>query len=190
MFEKFKWLNQADAVLGEKSLIIKAKPKTDFFIDPADGARHLSGAYFYEEANLDFILKARVSHTFDGVYDACALMVMSDEACWAKICFELTDIGTHSVVSMVTNGTSDDANGVDLLGNTVYLQIAKQGHLFAMHYSLDGEQYKMTRYFSLPMPERFKVGFAAQSPLGNGGSFSFDKIQLDYREIKDIRNGL
>jgi regulation of enolase protein 1 (concanavalin A-like superfamily) len=116
-------------------------------------------------------------------------MVKSDETCWVKLCFEFTDIGTHAVVSVVTNGVSDDANGVDIPGNAVYLQIAKKGNLFALHYSLDGNVFKMVRFFRLPVHETFKVGFVAQSPLGEGGKYYFEDIDLHYNRIHDLRDG-
>jgi len=190
MFQNFKWLNQTDVIINENSLIMRAAPKTDFFIDPKDGRRVLSGAYFYQEVNRDFILNTKVTPTFESTYDACALLVMSDETCWAKLCFEFTDIGTYSVVSVVTDGLSDDANGVDVQGESVYLQIVKQGDLFAMHYSLDGKAYKMVRYFSLPMQAQFKVGFVAQSPTGNGGNCAYDDIKFGYHEVKNMRSGI
>ena len=72
------------------------------------------------------------------VYDACALMFFHDDTHWGKFCFEFTDINTHAVVSVVANGLSDDANGVDIDGNSVWLQLARNGHIFSMHYSTTG----------------------------------------------------
>ena len=46
-------------------------------------------------------------------------MVMQSDAVWGKACFEQSDFGTHAVVSVVTNGVSDDANGCNIDGDTV-----------------------------------------------------------------------
>ena len=189
LFQDFKWDFESEIEIGENTLKIKAYPCSDYFVDPADGKMSLNAPYYHIETTKDFILRAKVSGSFKSVYDACALMVMSSENCWAKICFELTDLGTNAVVSVVTNSVSDDANGVDIQGNSVYLQIAKKGKLFALHYSLDGNVYKMVRYFTLPVKESFKLGFAAQSPLGEGGDRLFEDIQLIYESSKDLRNG-
>jgi regulation of enolase protein 1 (concanavalin A-like superfamily) len=189
LFSNFKWDNKSEVKIGENRLEIKALPKSDYFIDPAGSNKSLNAQYFYTDVNKDFILKSKVSRTFISTYDACVLMVMSDETCWVKFCFELTDLGTNAVVSVVTNGVSDDANGVNIQGDTVYMQIAKKGDLFALHYSLDGSDYKMVRYFKLPMKETFKVGFVAQSPTGDGGVCLFEEIQLNYETIKDLRKG-
>jgi regulation of enolase protein 1 (concanavalin A-like superfamily) len=189
LFQDFKWDFESKIEINEKTLMIKASPCSDYFVDPADGKKSLNAPYYHVETNKDFVLRAKVTNSFKSVYDACALMVMSDEACWAKFCFELTDIGTHAVVSVVTNGVSDDANGVNIQGNSVYLQIAKKGKLFALHYSPDGSVYKMVRYFTLPVKEPFKVGFVAQSPLGDGGDCLFEDIQFKFEAPIDLRNG-
>ncbi|MFD1174828.1 hypothetical protein ACFQ3W_00700 [Paenibacillus puldeungensis] len=39
---------------------------------------------------------------------------------WAKACFELTDFSTHTVVSVVTNHMSNDANGCNIEGKAVW----------------------------------------------------------------------
>jgi regulation of enolase protein 1 (concanavalin A-like superfamily) len=190
LFNNFKWDYESEIQIGENRLEIKALPKSDYFIDPSGEKKILNAPYFYTEANKDFILKAKVSRSFVSTYDACVLMVMSSEDCWVKLCFELTDLGTNAVVSVVTNGVSDDANGVNIQGDTVYMQVAKKGDLFALHYSLDGRDYKMVRYFRLTMKETFKLGFVAQSPTGEGGDCIFEEIQLSYEPIKDLRKGI
>jgi regulation of enolase protein 1 (concanavalin A-like superfamily) len=189
LFRDFKWDFKSEIEINDQILKIKALPCSDYFVDLSDGKKSLNAPYYHIETNKDFTLRAKVSNSFKSVYDACALMVMSDETCWDKFCFEFTDIGTHAVVSVVTNGVSDDANGVDIQGNSVYLQIAKKGKLFALHYSLDGNGYKMARYFKLPVKETFKVGFVAQSPLGEGGDCLFEDVQLIYGSPEDLRKG-
>lgn len=188
--EQFQWDNPSQVTVAGNTLRIKAHPHSDYFVDPADGTRHLSGAFYYTEGQEDFVLRAKVSHAFTSVYDACALMVMGGDTCWAKICFELTDLGTHSIVSMVTNVVSDDANGVDIQGNQVHLQIAKKGNVFGLYYSLDGNRFNMVRYFTIPIDGAFKLGFVAQSPLGEGGDFVFEEIALNYVSVGDIRKGI
>ena len=68
-------------------------------------------------------------------------MIMQNLECWAKACYEYTDFGTNASVSVVTNGFSDDANGCNLEGNTVWLQMCRVGNNFAIHYSTDGEKF-------------------------------------------------
>ena len=190
-FQDFKWDNQSEVTIKNDSLLIRAHPDSDYFNDPAEGAAlKNNAAYFYRESSGDFVLKAKVTHSFVGIYDACVLMIKKDDHCWVKLCFEMTDIGTHAVVSVVTNGVSDDANGVDINGNTVYIQMIKKDDLFALHYSLDGKEYKMVRYFTLPVGDTFKLGFVAQSPLGEGGEFLFEDIVFRNESVEDMRKGV
>jgi regulation of enolase protein 1 (concanavalin A-like superfamily) len=190
LFKNFKWDFESESEIRDTTLMIKALPHSDYFVDPADGKKTLNAPFYHVEIDSDFFLGAKVSHSLESVYDACALMLVNNETCWAKLCFEYTDIGTHAVVSVVTNGVSDDANGVDIQGDSVYLQIAKKGNLFAMHYSLGGTDYKMVRYFYLPVKGTFKLGFVAQSPLGEGGSRYFGDIRLNYTAPNDLRKGI
>ena len=109
--------------------------------------------------------------------------------CWAKCCFELTDFGTHAAVSVVTKGDSDDANGCNLKGNTAWLQVCRVGNNFAFHYSVDGENFYMMRYFHLPVEPTVKVGLLAQAPTGNGGIRVYEHLTIEKKTVKNIRAG-
>ncbi len=189
-FKDFKWDFESKVEINENALKIKALPNSDYFIDPVSGTKIMNAPYYYFETDKDFVLKTKVTREFKSTYDACVLMVVSDETCWVKLCFEFSDFGTHAVVSVVTNGVSDDANGVDIEGNSVYLQIVKKGKLFALHYSLDGKNYRMVRVFRLPVKDTVKAGFVAQSPRGEGGDCFFEDIQLNYISVNDLRKGV
>nr|WP_330370912.1 DUF1349 domain-containing protein [Lachnoclostridium phytofermentans] len=166
-----------------------APAKTDYFVNPADGKVVTDAPFFYKEVEGDFILRAKVSHDFVSTYDACVLLALENEKLWAKACFEYTDLGTHSVVTVMTNERSDDANGVDVDGDEVWLQLSRKDNLFAIHYSLDGKEFKMARLCHLPMQKKIKVGLEAQSPTGDGGSRRFSNVSLELRSLEDIRNG-
>jgi regulation of enolase protein 1 (concanavalin A-like superfamily) len=117
-------------------------------------------------------------------------MVRADSTHWGKLCYEATDFGTHAIVSVVTDGRSDDANGVNLDLPSVWLQIVRQGNLFAMHYAPDGETWHMTRYFRLDMPAQIAVGIVAQSPVGSGTIVDFLHFSVERRRIANMRAGV
>lgn len=135
-------------------------------------------------------MKVKVSHDFKNIYDSASVMIMKDLECWAKACFEYTDFNTHAVVSVVTNGSSDDANGCNLEGTTAWLQICRVGNDFAFHYSVDGEHFYMMRYFYLPVDSVIKVGLLAQAPLGDGGARVYEHLSIEKRTVKNIRMGV
>ena len=193
---EFKWLNESAFVQKDNRIEIMAPAKTDFFLGnvdiDAEGFRPESccnAPFYYTEVGGDFVLKTRVSLDFKDTYDSAAILVMKDYTCWAKACLELTDFGTHAVVSVVTKGNSDDANGCNLDGNTVWLQMCRKGREFALHYSEDGEHFYMMRYFVLPVEQRVKVGLLAQAPVGCGGVRVYEDLSIEMKTVENIRAG-
>lgn len=82
-----------------------------------------------------------------------------------------------------------EVDGDFVLRSKVWLQLARKDNVFAVHYSLDGENYKMARICSLPMQKKIQVGLAAQSPVGKGGVRHFEDVVLEQRTLCDIRGG-
>ena len=191
MFKNFRWDNESRIIKEEGSmLLLEAHPGKDYFVNPEDGTKTLNAAYYYKMVTGDFVIRAKVTHEFISTYDACALLAMQDDVTWGKLCFEKSDFGTNAVVSVVTNGVSDDANGVNIDGKTVWLQMARKGNIFGLHYSLDGKQFYMARLFKLECDSAIKVGIVAQSPTGDGGEFLFESISLEEDVlIENIRAG-
>lgn len=173
----------------EDGVAIYAPPGSDYFVNPADGTLLASAPFLYQEVTGDFVLRSKARHDFTAVYDACALLAKDHDRLWAKACFEYTDLATHAIVSVMTNQHSDDANGVTIPQQEVWLQLARKGNMFAVHTSLDGVVFTMERLTYLPMHETIQVGFEAQSPRGKGGMRYFMHTTLEHRTLSDIRNG-
>ncbi|AYB38852.1 DUF1349 domain-containing protein [Brevibacillus laterosporus] len=184
-----QWINEANVTTKDNLVQITAPSKSDFFINPATGERNLNAPFFFTDIQGDFVLRSKVSHQFLATYDAAVLMVMESETIWAKLCLEFTDFNTYSIVSVVTNGVSDDANGPIISNKSAWLQMARKGNTFALHYSLDGEKFQMVRYFSLPVSDTVKVGIVSQSPTGEGLTSDFSELYLKRITLHDIRAG-
>jgi regulation of enolase protein 1 (concanavalin A-like superfamily) len=175
--------------LADDSLRVFVPSRVDYFRNPNGLQAFDSAPFLWTAVEGDFVARVRVRPTFTSTYDAGALMVRQDEACWAKLCYEASDFGTHAVVSVVTNGLSDDANGVNLEVDAVWLQIVRQDSVFALHYAVDGETWRMVRYFSLPVADTIRVGLVAQSPIGPGTTVDFGQFVIESRRVKDLRAG-
>lgn len=193
---EFKWLNQSTITKSEKRIEIFAPKESDFFCnngavgDEGITPESLSNApFYYTEVAGDFIMRVKVSHDFKDIYDSSSIMVMHDMTHWAKACFELTDFNTHAVVSVVTKEQSDDANGCNIEGDSVWLQVCRSGQSFAFHYSIDGNSYYMMRFFNLPAEKTLKVGLLAQAPTGSGGIRIYEDLTIEKRKVKNIRMG-
>lgn len=196
MFRNFKWMDESRSSVSDEEVMIYAPEKTDYFCHPGSAAQEgitpesLGNApFFYTEVTGDFVLRAQVEHNFADIYDSACIMVMQNERVWAKACSEMTDFGTHAVVSVVTNQFSDDANGCNFEGNVAWLQLARVDNTFAFHYSLDGERFDMMRFFSLPVDGTVKVGLLAQAPVGGGGERFFRHFSLEQKTVANIRTG-
>jgi uncharacterized protein len=186
-----EWLVPAERwSLDAGVLTIEAGARTDWFADPA--AEHdplTSGPLLAGPVAGDFQLSARVTVRFASTFDAGVLMLHAGERTWAKLCFEYSPRSEPMVVSVVTDGTSDDANGFVVDANTVWLRVARLGPAYAFHASLDGERWELIRHFALELGDELALGFEAQSPTGKGCVVRFDEIRFVERRLGDLRDG-
>lgn len=179
------WRVSADVVA------VTATPHSDLFADPAgDGASQLNAVTLLGSPPAgDFILSARVRVDFTDTFDAGVLMVWVDERHWVKLCFEYSPDSEPMVVSVVTRGVSDDANGFVVSGDAVWLRVSRIGASLALHASTDGARWIFVRNLSIPRVEAAQIGFEAQSPMGEGCAVEFSDIAFEQRTLADLRDG-
>ena len=185
------WLAQPERWHADDStLSLVSGARTDWFIDPS-GAREptLSGAALVGPAAGDYLFSARVHVDFAATFDAGALMLHDGERTWAKLCFEYSPQREPMVVSVVTDGRSDDANAFAVEGEHVWLRIARLGPAFAFHASTDERRWRFVRYFSFGTGVEPAVGFEVQSPTGSGCVATFDEIGFEPARLEDLRDG-
>ncbi len=169
---------------------VAVPPMVDYFVDPGGSMTKDDAPYLYLKVKGDFVARAHVRPSFTTTWDAGAIMIRHDSHHWAKLAYESTDMGTTAVVSVVTNGVSDDANGIDLTVADVWLQVFRKGNVFGMHYALDGVAYRMVRVFNLPLPDEIQVGVVAQCPAGPGASVDVLSFSVEGRSVKALRAGV
>ena len=172
------------------TLHITAGPETDWFIDPAGGTdNHSAPVGLFTPCDEHFLFSSRVTVDFASSFDAGVLFIYLQHNLWAKLCFEYSPQKEPMIVSVVTRGTSDDANAVVIPGNTIYLRVSRDGDTFAFHYAEDGITWHLARYFTLGPLKDLQIGFSAQSPTGEACTASFAEITYQQEKLKDIRNG-
>jgi regulation of enolase protein 1 (concanavalin A-like superfamily) len=187
---ELRWINTAASWKEENgALQIVAPAKTDLFVDPAGGMVKDDSPRAVFTPDPQFTLSAHVTVDFVATYDAGVLVLCADGLHWAKLCFEYSPQGEPMIVSVVTNGVSDDCNAVPLTRNDIYLRVTRLGQAFAFHYSEDGKYWRMVRYFALQQVTNLRVGFSSQSPTGDGCRAAFDQIQYRASAVKDVRSG-
>jgi uncharacterized protein len=170
-------------------MTIAAGPRTDLFVDPGGGEAALNAPMLLGATEGDFLLSARVRADLRATFDAGALMLHSGERTWAKLALERSPQGEAMIVSVVTRVVSDDANGPVVVGDSVWLRVARIGGTCALHSSSDGQRWDLVRHFALEAPAGLAAGFLAQSPTGDGCTATFDDVRFDRRTLADLRDG-
>jgi regulation of enolase protein 1 (concanavalin A-like superfamily) len=178
------------------SVIAAAPAHTDFYVNPGgddseDAESMLNAATLLGSPPAgDFQLSARITVDFRAQYDAGVLLVWLDEQNWAKFCFEFSPAQDPMVVSVVTRGTSDDANAFVVPEPSVWLRVSRIGRAYAYHASTDAKTWTFIRVFSLGDDVAgHRVGFEAQSPTGDGCTVTFDDIRFTRQRLAELRDG-
>jgi regulation of enolase protein 1 (concanavalin A-like superfamily) len=173
------------------TLIGTAGARTDLFCDPQNGTATTNAPRLLSAPPPgDFQLSARVEVGFESTYDAGALLAWAGEDSWAKLCFELSPQGQPMIVSVVTVGRSDDANGFTVDGSAVWLRISGLRGAYAFHASTDGEWWHLVRHFRLGgATVSAELGFEVQSPLGEGCRATYTEIAYRAYSLNDLRDG-
>ena len=186
-----RWLvtPRSHEVAGAR-LVIEAAGGTDWFADPSGETDPVRSApALVGEVLGDFVLRSRIEVGFRSAFDAGVLMVYVGDETWAKLCFEYSPQREPMIVSVVTNGRSDDANAFTVDGDRAWLRVARIGPGCAFHASTDAVTWRFVRYFALPGGAEASVGFEAQSPTGPGCVVMFDQIGFERRRLEDLRDG-
>ncbi|MEW1960401.1 DUF1349 domain-containing protein [Kineococcus sp. NPDC059986] len=168
---------------------------TDLFVDPSGDSGVAAETLLNAHTLLgtppegDFTLAAEVTPDFRATFDAGVLLAWVDDTNWAKLCFERSPAGAVMIVSVVTRGVSDDANGFIVDAPEARLRLARVGKVLAFH-AHDGADWRFVRAFTLPrVATELSVGFEVQSPTGDGCRASFANIAFERRTVVDLRNG-
>jgi len=169
-------------------LEIVPQGKTDFF-RPVTGDAVDNACLLYTRVTGDFTAVAEAHAVLVGFGDAAALMVRSDAQHWAKICIERSPRGDISIVSVVTDGVSDDTNNEMLSAARASIRLTRVGRLFGMHYRVQEGPWRFVRYFSRDLPDQLMVGIHAQAPFGSGCRATFTRFELEPKGVADFRSG-
>ena len=174
----------------EDFIEITAPAQSDFFIDELNDLEINNAPFYYVKRRGDFVLSAKVQPQFTKNFDAGGLFIYDLPKKWIKLEFEQTDLGYPSIVSVITDGMSDDCNGERMDGlESVYLQIIRKNDYWMLHYSLNGKKWKFVRYFKLKMKSEVKIGLEAQAPVGKSCKVIFSKIKISENEIINMKKG-
>jgi regulation of enolase protein 1 (concanavalin A-like superfamily) len=187
----FEWqVAPADWTVGlDGALHIVAGPRTDLFVDPAGAPAELGAPRLMGAVAGDFQLSAHVRADLRATFDAGALVLHAADHEWVKLALERSPQGEAMVVSVVTRGISDDANGRVVTADGIWLRISRIGAACALHAADDGVHWGLVRHFAFPAGDGLTAGFLAQSPTGEGCAATFDGLDFSAQTLAELRDG-
>jgi uncharacterized protein len=153
-----------------EAFTLEASPRTDLFTPP-DGSAAINNAFRLLSIPQigDWQFSAHVTIQQNALFDAGVLLVWHGANHWAKLCLEQAPGARPMLVSVVTRGVSDDANGEVLKEARAFVRISRLGSAFAFHASQDGTHWELLRHFSLDIgDDPVELGMLVQSPTGEG----------------------
>ncbi|MDB5527146.1 MAG: hypothetical protein JWR51_249 [Devosia sp.] len=170
---------------------IAANADTDWFYEPYGKSRRQNVPRLARQIDAPvFSLQAKVAPIFASSYDAGALFVETSAAAWGKLAFEYSPQQLPTIVSVITNSTSDDSDGPRLDAEFAYLRLYAENGVFAFHFSSDGKYWRFLRWFALPLGSGpLTIGMSSQSPTGNGCLARFSEVELRFDKIENLRDG-
>lgn len=175
--------------LGGAAIAFAAGARTDLFVDPSGAAAQAGAPLLLGRPGGDFRLSARVSAKLTATFDAAALVVWASPTSWGKLALEYSPQREPTIVSVVTRGISDDANGFVVRDPVAWLRVSRQGETVAFHASVDGLWWSLVRYCTFSGAGTASAGFLVQSPTGDGAHGRFDQIEWSDEPVRELRDG-
>lgn len=166
----------------------------DYFIDPNQNIltkKSIPAILFEVDNTKPFTMSAKVIPTFtkEGLYNAADFLVFVNDTLAQKLCYEQDEYGGHRVVSVRTQGTSDD-NNHDLINEPyVYFKISSDTHTIASYYSRDGKEWHMVRLYKNYYPTKLYLGIASQCPQKGKNTCTFEDLKFSQNNVGDFRLG-
>ncbi len=177
---RMSWLNEPASwsKSGDK-LVVRSRPKTDFWRKTFYGYITDNGHFFHLTASGDFVFEARVNGQYAALYDQAGLMVRLDAQNWMKCGTEFFDDQRHASV-VFTRDFSDWSTMPDLSNTApVWWRAVRKKDSIETLCSVDGKKFTSVRqgYF---MPQvKVAVGIMCAAPEGAGFQAVFDSLKLE-----------
>jgi regulation of enolase protein 1 (concanavalin A-like superfamily) len=176
---RMKWLNEpASVTISEGKLVVRAKPKTDFWRKTFYGYITDNGHFFHLPVSGDFVFEARVDGQYAALYDQAGLMVRIDAQNWVKCGTEFFDNARHASV-VFTHDFSDWSTMNDLVASgPVWWRVVRKPDSLETLCSADGKNFTSVRMGYLVPSASAEVGIMCAGPEGGGFQCVFDNLKL------------
>jgi regulation of enolase protein 1 (concanavalin A-like superfamily) len=176
---RMKWLNEPASVsVSDGKLVVRAKPKTDFWRKTFYAYITDNGHFFRLPVSGDFVFEARVDGQYAALYDQAGLMVRIDAQNWVKCGTEFFDNARHASV-VFTHDFSDWSTMNDLVtSGPVWWRVVRKPDSLETLCSSDGKNFTSVRMGYLVPSASAEVGIMCAAPEGGGFQCVFDNLRL------------
>jgi uncharacterized protein len=176
---RMKWLNEPASVsVSDGKLVVRAKPKTDFWRKTFYGYITDNGHFFRLPVSGDFVFEARVDGEYAALYDQAGLMVRIDAQNWVKCGTEFFDNARHASV-VFTHDFSDWSTMNDLVtSGPVWWRVVRKPDSLETLCSSDGKNFTSVRMGYLVPSASAEVGIMCAATEGGGFQCVFDNLKL------------
>jgi regulation of enolase protein 1 (concanavalin A-like superfamily) len=177
---RMTWFNEpASATFAEGGVVVRSKPKTDYWRKTFYGYITDNGHFFHLPVSGEFTFQARVSGKYASLYDQAGLMVRLDEKHWMKCGSEFFENRRWASV-VFTHDFSDWSTLDDLSQSSpVYWRVARKKDSIEAQCSTDGKTFLTVRQGYFPAAVEVKVGIMCAAPEGAGFDAVFDHLRLE-----------
>jgi regulation of enolase protein 1 (concanavalin A-like superfamily) len=176
---RMKWMNEpASWKLTDGRIIVRSKPKTDFWRKTFYGYITDNGHFFHVPAGGEFTFEARIGGHYSALYDQAGLMVRVDAENWVKCGTEFVDGERHASV-VFTRDFSDWSTMKDLSADgPVWWRVVRSKDSLETLCSADGKKFQSVRQGYLIPDRPAEVGIMCAAPEGGGFECAFDNLKL------------
>lgn len=186
-------LNEAEkhVQVADGRLTLTSPAKRDNFRDPNGELSNNSAPMLLMRVDntKPFTFTSKVTPTLLETYDAGTLYIWVRDDLWLKMAMERDERGRTRLVTVRTNGTSDDNNHDVVTTESVYMKISSDATTVAFYYSLDNVEWQLIRLFRNDYPDTIWLGVSSQSPVGEGNASTFEQVALTPTNVSDFRIG-
>ncbi|MGA2921870.1 MAG: DUF1349 domain-containing protein [Candidatus Sulfotelmatobacter sp.] len=179
LLHSMKWLNDpAWVTISTEKLIVRARPKTDFWRKTFYGYVTDNGHFLHLPVAGDFDFVARIDGQYAALYDQAGLMVRIDAQNWVKCGTEFFDNARHASV-VFTREFSDWSTMNDLAtSGPVWWKVVRKPDSLETLCSVDGKNFTSVRMGYLVPSASAEVGIMCAAPEGPGFQCVFDNLKL------------
>lgn len=180
LIARMTWFNEpASSKRAGGKLIVRSRPKTDFWRKTHTGSISDNGHFLHLKAEGDFAFEARINGQYAAEFDQAGLMVRVNEENWMKCGTEFFE-GKRRASVVFTRDFSDWSTMPDLAETgPVWWRAVRHQESLQTWCSLDGKNFLFVRDGYLPVLTA-EVGVMCAAPTGAGFDAEFDQMSLSY----------